>query len=84
MQSRLLSCRFKRSINNVFLFSVGFTQQPFDTISVMGTLENTLAHTEHGLRGKVTRHLRDSINQNDGRCFYRLTLLMQRFNEFAP
>lgn len=83
MQSRLLTSRLKRSINNVFLFTVRLAQQPFDAVSIIGAFEDALTHTEHGLGGKITGYFGDSVHQYNCRCFQGLTLLMQGLNELA-
>ena len=84
MQCRLLIDCLKRSINNVFLFTVGFSKQAFHTVTIVRAFENPFADAKHSLCGKFTWHFRHSVEEDNSGRFQRLALLVERFNEFAP
>lgn len=82
MKCGLLSGGFQRSINNVFLFTIGFLHESFRAIPIMGAFENPFTHTEHGLCREGAGQFREMIDEDNCRTFDGYSFGMQGLNDF--
>lgn len=82
MKCGLLSGGFQRSINNVFLFTVGFPHESFRAVPVMGSFKNPFTHTEHGLCREGARQFCEMIDKDNRRAFDGDAFGMQGLNDF--